>query len=69
MVSPTAAVPRAPGLGTFTCCSRSHVIVDANGVEKTIPCKLLLRVTGKNPESIRSFIHFLPQVTKTRLAA
>ena len=38
MISPTAAVPRAPGLGTFTCCSRNHVMADEHGVEKTIPC-------------------------------
>ena len=40
MISATAAVSRAPGLGTFTCCSRNHVIVDEHGVEKPIPCKL-----------------------------
>ena len=39
MISPIAAVPRAPGFGTFTCCSRDHVMTDEHGVQKTIPCE------------------------------
>ena len=31
MISPTAAVPRAPGLGSFACCSRNNAMVDSNG--------------------------------------
>ena len=36
--SPTEVLPRAPGLGTFTCCSREHIMTNANGVEQAIPC-------------------------------
>ena len=38
MLSPTTSIPRAPGMGTFTCCSRSHVMTDADGNERTVPC-------------------------------
>ena len=38
MISPTEVLPRAPGLGTFTCCARGHVMTDSDGVERTIPC-------------------------------
>ena len=38
MVSGNAAVPRAPGQGTFTCCTRDHVMIDEHGVRRTIPC-------------------------------
>ena len=38
MISPTVAIPRAPGHGTFTCCARNHVMTDEHGVEKAIPC-------------------------------
>ena len=43
MISPMAAVSRAPGFGTFTCCSRNHVMTDEHGVEKAIPCKWMPR--------------------------
>ena len=38
MISPTEVIPRSPGRGTFTCCSRDHVMTDDHGVERTIPC-------------------------------
>ena len=68
MISPTAAVPRAPGFGTFTCCSRNHVMVDEHGVETTIPCKFVVTRMCENLGITRPFTHFLPQVTKIRLA-
>ena len=55
MISPVAAVPRAPGFGSFTCCSRNHVMVDSNGVEKTIPCKCAYK-SGRKPWN-HSLIH------------
>ena len=38
MISPSEAMPRAPGLGSFTCCSRNHVMTDDGGEQQTIPC-------------------------------
>jgi hypothetical protein len=42
--SPTEVLPRAPGLGTFTCCSREHIMTD-DGVERMIerPSRVLCR--------------------------
>ena len=39
MISPSAALPRSPGLGRYTCCDRGHVMVDAvSGKQRRIPC-------------------------------
>ena len=38
MLSPTEALPRAPGIGIFTCCARDHLMTDDDGEQRTIPC-------------------------------
>jgi len=39
MISPTAAIPRSPGLGRMACCDRNHVEESAEGVQQPIPCR------------------------------
>ena len=38
MIAPKTTLALPPGMGTFTCCARNHTVVDAKGVERTIPC-------------------------------
>ena len=39
LISPTAAIPRSPGLGLFRCCERNHLKIDSNGKKHVLPCR------------------------------
>lgn len=56
LISPTGVMPRTPGRGVFTCCSRNHVMTDPDGIERNIPCDksrvgvVILRMLQKRRE-------------------
>ena len=39
MISPTAALPRSPGIGRMACCASDHLQTGTDGVQRPIPCK------------------------------
>ena len=67
MISPSAALPRSPGMGTLLCCDIGHTRTGSDGVERSIPCikdeiaLVMLQMLQKRREyflGLRHFAHF-----------